>query len=196
MHAHIKSFSSDFRRLCNHDKVSSFGAMPQPVGESRRALFALALIGICALDAVRGQVAFDASTPGTYLTYCASAATGEVFTPGCTDSYNDLVQTVKLLIGSDIDPYHFNDTDIAMLDGLCTSTPQTPSCVTQMTNLATLYIEGLTPPAPEKASVCETEFAPNAALLFQNTLPFVCLPNAEGASCMVQVAQALAGAGE
>lgn len=162
----------------------------------RRQLNARALALAACVGVVSAQVAFDASTPGTYLTYCVSAGTGEVFTPNCLDSYNDLVQTVKLLIGSDTDPYHFNVTDIATLEGLCSATPKTPSCVTQMTNLASAYIGGLTPPAAASASACESEFAPNAALLFQNALPFVCLPNEAGASCMVQVAQALAGAGE
>lgn len=169
----------------------------RPVSGSRWAsLGASALVlGACAVSA---QVPFDQSSPGTYLTYCVTAATGEVFTqqPNCLNSYNELVETIKALISSDTAPYHFNSTQLATLDGLCASSPQTPSCVTQMTNLAVQYIGGLTPPPPEKASACEAEFAPNAALLFQNALPYVCLPNAEGASCLVQTAQALAGAGE
>lgn len=63
------------------------------------------------------QVPFYSGSPGTYLTYCVSAATGEVLTENCLDGYNELVEVVKALIGNETDPYHFNGNNLAVLDG-------------------------------------------------------------------------------
>ena len=78
---------------------------------------------------------------------------------------------------------------------MCISTQQEPSCVTQALNLATSYLSGLAPPPKSGGDTCEREFAPNAGVFFSNTLPFACLGNDAGESCLVQVAQALAASG-
>ena len=69
-----------------------------------------AAVAAAVLAPAAAQVGFDSSTPGVYLTYCASAGTGEVFTPRCMNTYNELVDTVKQLIGSPQSAFHFNDT--------------------------------------------------------------------------------------
>ena len=79
---------------------------------------------LAAVQLVTAQVAFYSSTPGTYLSYCTAAGTGEVLTPRCSGSYDQAVSVVKLLIGDEEDAYHFNETDLMELEDLCLSSTE------------------------------------------------------------------------
>ena len=162
----------------------------------RAGLLAAVLSAQAFSRAAVAQIPFYSGSAGTYLGYCTAAGTGEVLTPNCADSYDQLVETVQLLIGNSADAYHFNETDLEVLSSLCVPGPAgEPSCVTQQQNLALGYLGGLPASSGAAAGACQTEFAPNAAVFFENTLPFFCLANSEGQSCMVQISQALAASG-
>jgi hypothetical protein len=143
----------------------------------------------------RAQVKFSQMTGPEYITYCASAATGQILTPHCSNSYQQLVDVAQAVVSN---PQAFGAHHLQQLNDLCAPGPSSgPSCVTQLQNMADGYVEGLPPPSPQVArkDTCEGTLAPNAKSLFDTILPFTCLSDGHGGSCLVEVAQALDKAG-
>jgi len=165
----------------------------------RKKLWALTTLSVLASSAVvpgaRAQVKFSQMTGPEYITYCASAATGQILTPHCSNSYQQLVDVAQAVVSN---PQAFGAHHLQQLNDLCAPGPSSgPSCVTQLQNMADGYVEGLPPPSPQVArkDTCEGTLAPNAKSLFDTILPFTCLSDGHGGSCLVEVAQALDKAG-
>jgi len=150
----------------------------------RLALWALVL------SVARAQIAFTQMSASQYITYCAEAGTTQILTPQCSNGYKKLEALVSSLFDA---PQNFSHRQLDTLNSLCAAPGNSSSCVTQMTNLAERYVDGLPPPAPGTAvrDTCEGTLAPNAKPLFGTALPFVCLGDSKGGSCLVEVAQAL-----
>jgi|APGre2960657444_1045066.scaffolds.fasta_scaffold04903_2 hypothetical protein len=163
---------------------------------ARRAAAALCLLALaCWPSGAAGQLKFSELSGPEYITYCAEAASTQILTPGCTDGYQLLVDVVQSLLRS---PMNFSKHELGTLNQLCSASEGAgTSCVSQMQNLAELYVDGLPAPSPASSGrdTCEGTLAPNAKPLFATTLPFVCLSDGEGGSCLVEVAKALERAG-
>ena len=160
----------------------------------KKRLWALSVAALVVGPAA-AQVKFAQMTAPEYLTYCASAASGEILTPGCSNSYQQLTDVVQAVLS---DPRSFGEHHLGQLNSLCAPTPDSgPSCVTQLQNMADAYVEGLPTPSPQVArkDTCEGTLAPNAKPFFDTFMPFTCLSDGHGGSCLVQVAQALQEAG-
>jgi hypothetical protein len=158
------------------------------------AAFALlALLAAASAPRASAQIKFDQMDGAEYITYCAEVASTQILTPACSDGYATLQGVVTSLLAG---PSNFTRAQLGALNGLC-ATSAGPSCVSQMQNLAELYVTGLPPPPPGAAGkdTCEGTLAPNAKALFSTTLPFVCLADGQGGSCLVEVAKALDKAG-
>ena len=161
----------------------------------RKRLWALTVVAASLVGEVAAQVKFGQMTAPEYLTYCASAASGQILTPGCSNSYQQLTDVVQAVLS---DPKGFGEHHLSQLNNLCAPTQDSgPSCVTQLQNMADAYVEGLPTPSPQVArkDTCEGTLAPNAKPFFDTFMPFTCLSDGHGGSCFVQVAQALQEAG-
>jgi hypothetical protein len=173
-------------------------ASPRPSRAHAARLATCAAALACALLAAAprhaaAQLKFDQMDGAEYITYCAEVASTQILTPACSDGYATLQGVVTSLLAA---PSNFTRAQLGALNGLC-ATSQGPSCMAQMQNLAELYVDGLPPPPPGAAGkdTCEGTLAPNANALFSTTLPFVCLADGAGGSCLVEVAKALEKAG-
>ena len=142
---------------------------------------------------VGAQIKFADMDGPEYITYCAEVASTQILTPPCADAYGTLQGLMMQVLTS---PANFTHRQLGALNGLC-STDAGTSCVAQMQNLGELYLDGLPPPpaAISGRDTCEGTLAPNAKALFGTALPFVCLSDGHGGSCLVKVATVLQESG-
>ena len=158
-----------------------------------RLLLAAAAVAALWPQEARGQIRFSAMDGPEYITYCAEVASTQILTPPCADAYGTLQGLMMQVLSS---PANFTHRQLGALNGLC-STDAGTSCVAQMQNLGEMYLDGLPPPPPAISGrdTCEGTLAPNAKALFGTALPFVCLSDGHGGSCLVKVATVLQESG-